>query len=111
MEDRSSSEDRLCALPATLTADSGSLIDSVGFDLIGSDLGKDVESALQVALAGGAVFPNGTDPLFIFRQTLSASIRNIESRPRGQLFQEFLLKGTLRGCWGDPDGVGRSASL
>ncbi len=93
MEDRSSSEGRLCALPATLTADSGSLVDSVGFDLIGSDLGKDVESALQVALAGGAVFPNGTDPLFIFRQALSASIRDIESHPRGQLFQGFLLKG------------------
>ena len=93
MEDRSSSEGRLCALPATLTADPGSLVDSVGFDLIGSDLGKDVESALQVALAGGAVFPNGTDPLFIFRQALSASIRDIESHPRGRLFQEFLLKG------------------
>jgi len=53
MEDRSSSEGRLCALPATLTVDSGSLVDSVGFDLIGSDLGKDVESALQVALAAG----------------------------------------------------------
>jgi hypothetical protein len=92
MEDKSSSEGWLCALPATLTADSGSLVNSVGFDLIGSDLGKDVESALQVALAGGAVFPDGTDPLFIFRQALSASIRDIESHPRGRLFQEFLLK-------------------
>jgi len=78
-------------------ADSGSLVDSVGFDVIGSDLGEDVESALQVALAGGAVFPNGTDPLSIFRQALSASIRDIESHPRGRLFQEFLRKGPYDG--------------
>ncbi|NQT12275.1 MAG: hypothetical protein HQ582_05985, partial [Planctomycetes bacterium] len=77
--------------------DSGSLVDSVGFDLIGSDLGRDVESALQVALVGGAVFPNGTDPLSIFRQALSASIRDIESHPRGRLFQEFLRKGPYDG--------------
>lgn len=93
MEDRSSSEGRLCALPETLTVDSGSLADSAGFDLIGSDLGKDVESALKVTLAGGAVFANGTEPIIIFRQSLSASIRDIESHPRGRLFQEFLLKG------------------
>ena len=70
-----------------------SLADSVGFDLIGSALGNDVESALQIALTGRAVFVNGTDPLFIFRQSLAASIREIETHPRGRLFQEFLLKG------------------
>lgn len=70
-----------------------SLADSVGFDLIASDLGNAVESALQVALTGRAVFANGTDPLFIFRQSLAASIREIETHPRGRLFQEFLLKG------------------
>jgi len=74
-------------------SDSRSLGDTIGFELVGSDLGKDVESALQFALAGGTVFANGTDPLFIFRQALAASIRNIESHPRGRLFQEFLLKG------------------
>ena len=93
MENRPSSEGQLCALPTTLNVDSGTLVDSVGFDLIGSDLGNDVESALQVALAGGAVFPNGSEPLLIFRQTLNNSIRDIESHPRGRLFQEFLLKG------------------
>lgn len=72
---------------------SRSLADYVGFDLIASDLGNAVESALQVALSGGAVFANGHDALVIFRQTLAASIRNIESHPRGRLFQEFLLKG------------------
>lgn len=73
--------------------ESGSLVDRVGFELVGSDLGRDIESALLAALAGGAVYPKGTDPLVIFRQALSASIRDIESHPRGQLFQEFLLKG------------------
>ncbi len=73
--------------------DTKSLVDSVGFDLIGSDLGGAVESALHAALAEGAVFGNGTDPLCIFRQALAGSIRDIETHPRGKLFQEFLLKG------------------
>jgi hypothetical protein len=70
-----------------------SIVDSVGFDLIGSDLGNAVEASLQVALKGQAVFANGTDPLFIFRQSLSASIREIETHPLGILFQDFLFKG------------------
>lgn len=70
-----------------------SLADSVGFDLIASDLGNAVESAMQVALKGGAVFAKGTDPLSIFRESLAESIRDIETHPRGRLFQEFLFKG------------------
>ena len=70
-----------------------SLADSVGFDLLASDLGNAVENALQCALTGHAVFANGADPLFIFRQSLAASIREIETHPRGRLFQDFLLKG------------------
>jgi len=70
-----------------------SLADTVGFDLLAPDLGNDVESALQVALTGHAIFANGTDPLSIFRQSLAASIREIETHPLGKLFQEFLLKG------------------
>lgn len=93
MEDQSNYEGRLYAPRASMTTDSGSLVDTVCFELVDADLGKDVESALQAALAGGAVFPNATDPLSIFRQTLAASIRNIESHPRGRLFQDFLLKG------------------
>ena len=73
--------------------DTKSLVGSVGFDLIGSDLGAAVESALHGALTDGAVFANGTNPLFIFRQALTGSIREIETHPRGRLFQEFLLKG------------------
>ncbi len=81
------------ARSTTMICESGSLVETVGFELLGSDLGKEVECALQAALAGGAVFPNRTDPLFIFRRALAASIRDIESHPRGRLFQEFLLKG------------------
>lgn len=76
-----------------MSTDAESLANTVGFELLGTDLGKDVEDALQDALAGGAVFSNGADPLSIFRQTLATSIRNIELHPRGRLFQEFLLKG------------------
>lgn len=81
-------------MPHTNTiSDVSSLVDTVDFSLVGSRLGRDVESALQAALAGGSIFSNGSDPLIIFRQALATSIRNIESHPRGRLFQEFLLKG------------------
>ncbi|MCX5643692.1 MAG: hypothetical protein NTZ17_03255 [Phycisphaerae bacterium] len=70
-----------------------SLAHTVGFDLLGEELGSDLESAIQAALAGGAVFLGASTPLVIFRETLSASIRDIESDRRGQLFQEFLTKG------------------
>lgn len=77
----------------TIICDSGSLAKTVGFAVLGSELGEAVECALQDGLAGGAVFPQGSDPLSIFRHTLADSIRDIESHPRGKLFQEFLLKG------------------
>ncbi|MFH1313192.1 MAG: hypothetical protein ABIJ00_08175 [Candidatus Eisenbacteria bacterium] len=72
---------------------SNPLAETVGFELLGRDLGKDVESALKAALENGAVFRDSCDSLVIFRQALADSIRNIESHPRGRLFQEFLLKG------------------
>ncbi|MBI9084163.1 MAG: hypothetical protein JEZ11_11240 [Desulfobacterales bacterium] len=93
MHYKSSRKCRILASQTTPTAASGSLVDSAGFDLVDSDLGTDIESSLQFTLTGGAVFSNGTTPLSIFRQALSASIRDIESHPRGRLFQEFLLKG------------------
>lgn len=68
------------------------LANTVGFDLVDTDLGKGIEIALQTALSGGAVFHNGTAPLSIFRKALIASIRDIESHPRGRLFQELLAK-------------------
>jgi len=76
-----------------MASDAESLADTVGFELVGSDLGNDVESALSAALVGGAVFSDGTNPLVIFRKTLASSITDIETHPRGRLFQEFLLKG------------------
>jgi len=94
MEKSSKSKSQFSTRPVAINTDSGSLVDSVGFDLIGSDLGKDLESSLQIALTGGAIFINGNDPVSIFRRALSASIREIESHPRGRLFQEFLLKGS-----------------
>jgi hypothetical protein len=93
MHDRPHCDSRVCASPANMISDSGPLAKTVGFELLGFGLGKDVKSALRAALSGGVVFANGHDALGIFRQTLAASIRNIESHPRGRLFQEFLLKG------------------
>ncbi len=70
MKARSSSEGQFSTLLIKPASYSSSLVDSVGFDLIGSHLGKDLESALKHALAGGVIFPNGTTPLSIFRQVL-----------------------------------------
>ena len=77
--------------PKTLAA--SSLADSADFDLVGLALGRDLRKALRVALGSGAVFPNGKDPLSVFRATLRESIRDIESHQRGRLFREFLSKG------------------
>ncbi len=87
------SKDRFREPPASMISDSCPLADTVGFELLGSGLSPDVESALQAALSGGAVFADGHDALVIFRHALAAAIRNIESHPWGRLFQEFLLKG------------------
>lgn len=76
-----------------MSSSTRSLADSVGFNLIGSELGNAVESALKVALIGRAVFSDGTDPLVVFRRSVAASIRKIETHPRGVLLQEFLRKG------------------
>lgn len=76
-----------------MTSDSQALANTAGFEIIGPDLGKDIESGLRLALAGGVVFPKGSTPLSVFRHTLAASIRDIKSHPRGELFQKFLLKG------------------
>ena len=70
-----------------------SLAASVGFDLLGARLGRDVETAIGAALAAGAEFPCAGDALAIFRHTLAASIRDIEEDDRGRLFQRFLRDG------------------
>ncbi|NQS98750.1 MAG: hypothetical protein HQ591_09870 [candidate division Zixibacteria bacterium] len=73
--------------------DSRPLAETVGFELLGHALGKNVESALKAALQDSAVFENAYDSLTIFRQALAVSIRSIESHPRGRLFQKFLREG------------------
>ena len=98
-------------MPPSMINDSGTLAETVGFELLGHGLGKDVESALQAALRGGAVFVNACDSLVTFRHALAASIRNIASHPRGRLFQEFLLKGPYEDVGGiPPDLVGHRLS-
>lgn len=76
-----------------MTLDTPPLVNTVGFDLVGFDLGRDIESALNEALIDGAVFQEGSNPLVIFRKALASSIVDIEAHPRGRLFQKFLLKG------------------
>ena len=70
-----------------------SLAANVGFDLLGAQFGGDVERAVGAALRAGAVFPGGGNALAIFRNTLAASIRDIEEDDRGRLFQRFLRDG------------------
>ncbi|MBN1796490.1 MAG: hypothetical protein JW804_07450 [Sedimentisphaerales bacterium] len=69
------------------------LVDTVGFEILGKALGKDVEVSLGKAIAAGAVFPAGSDPLSVFREALSESIRTIETNERNILFQRFLRDG------------------
>ena len=98
-------EDMFCPPRLNIIPDSGRLADTVGFELLGPAMGKDVESALQTALSGGALFASGHDAIVIFRQALAASIRNIELHPRGRLFQEFLLKGPYEDIGGIPTAL------
>ena len=74
-------------------ANGNSLYDSINFDLVGDELGKDVCFSLETALADGATFVNGSDPLTIFRNTVLSSVRDIEGHPRGKLLQDFLAIG------------------
>lgn len=76
-----------------MISDIESIVNAVGFELVGSELGCDIESALNAALKGGAIFREGGDSIVIFRKALASSIVGIETHPRGRLFQQFLLKG------------------
>lgn len=79
-----------------------SLADSVGFGLLGPDLGDELKDSLRSALAGGAIFASGITPLAIFRQALKTSIRDINNHPRGWLLQDFLSKGPYEKSGGIP---------
>lgn len=76
-----------------MNSNATSLVANVGFEIISSGLSQDVESAIRSALADNAVFENEHDALAIFRQALAASIRDIETHPRGALLQDLLRKG------------------
>ncbi|MBD3336822.1 MAG: hypothetical protein GF355_15020 [Candidatus Eisenbacteria bacterium] len=93
MDSQSDSTSSYFAPSARMLSVPPALADTVDFELLGPNLGRDLEAAIESALSGGAIFRDGPDPLVIFREALSASIRDIESHPRGILFQEFLLKG------------------
>lgn len=86
-------------------ADAGEL------SLVGDALAGDVERSIREALAAGANFLSGSDPLSIFRNALAESIRDIEHHESGQLLQRFLLNGPYEDV-GDipPDKVSRHLS-
>lgn len=65
----------------------------VGFDLLGNRLARDVKLSLRTALAAGVVFPAGSTPIAIFRQSLATAIKRIYSDKRWNLFQRFLKDG------------------
>lgn len=69
------------------------LAHSVGFEVLGDDLARDVEAALRLAIDEKVVFPAPPDPLTIFQKTLATSIREVDTDPRGRLFQRFLRDG------------------
>lgn len=73
--------------------DTASLAETVGFELVGAQLGRDIDHAINAALKYGVVFPKQGSPLSIFREALATSIRAIETHHREPLFQNFLLKG------------------
>jgi hypothetical protein len=98
MGNRQGPTGRSRAVQATAASDPESLAGTVGFELAGPALGRDLEDALRDALANGAAFLSGTDPVSVFRHRLAASIRGVESHPRGRLLQEFLLKGPYEGA-------------
>jgi hypothetical protein len=74
-----------------------SAVEQVGFDMLGVQLARDIESSLQIALKAGAVFPCDSTPLAIFRQSLATAIRDIHNDCRGLLFQRFLADGPYEG--------------
>lgn len=100
-----------CAPPVNRISCSGSLAQTIGFELLGPELGRDVKAALESALSGRVIFTPGLDAIGVFRQALAASIREIESHPRGRLFQEFLLKGPYEDAGKiPPELIGRRLS-
>lgn len=68
-------------------------VNLLGFKILGKQLGRDVKDSIETAIAEGAVFKSVPKPLSIFHEAIKTAIRDIESHPRGILFQKFLLAG------------------
>lgn len=74
-----------------------SLSETVDFNLLDSELAKDLRSSLQFALANQAVLTEGSDPLSLFRGTVAAAIGKIQNDGRVSLFLRFLENGPYEG--------------
>lgn len=89
-----------------MASDAESIADTVGFELVGSDLGNDVESALSAALVGGAVFFDGTNPLVIFYELTFIAPgmpdnmhRNGSTGAPGRFWDAFSERPACFACW------------
>jgi hypothetical protein len=69
------------------------LADIIDFGILGPELALDVERSVARGLEAGSVFDRSANALEVLRDTVSASIRDIETHPRGQLLQRFLREG------------------
>lgn len=73
------------------------IVRTVGFNILGHALGRDVRDAIAEALKAGARFGGRARPLTVFRSALAESIRDVSSHPRGTLLQRFLRDGPYEG--------------
>jgi hypothetical protein len=79
--------------PLPAVNDGRSLAKTASFYFLGRELGRSVRRSLEAAIRAGAVLAHTGGPLSMFRDALAAAIRDIESHPRGRLFQRFLSIG------------------
>ena len=68
------------------------LANTVGFDILGSVLGRDVRDSITESLKAGAQFA-ARRPLSVFRSALAESIRDVSLPPHGLRLQRFLKDG------------------
>lgn len=70
-----------------------SVVGTVGFEILGPALARDVRASLVEGLAAGVRFPVAEGPVQLFRHELRRAIRDIEYHERGRLIQRFLRDG------------------
>ncbi len=78
---------------AAFTLLDASLANTVDFELLDRPLGRDVQATLRIALKSGVVFPVGTTPLAIFRDSVRQAIGRIQEDGRAKLLVRFLKDG------------------